>query len=644
MSRSLLLQCLHCIVGFAMLRCTHSKRRSSTKTTLISTTPSESIPTMILTMTGTHQSLTMASPKVAFRSSEPVAAFGGSGSALAIDYPAGEDGTKGTGAQWQLDFDASYEEAYLRYRVKFREGFDFVRGGKLPGLAGGTSPTGNRQADGTNGFTGRLMWRTDFSGVSGVPQQTVSDGISYAKYTDSGFDGTGRDEDREYWLDADGARTMIQSGVWYEIIQRVKMNDPGVRNGVLQIWLDGNLVLDQQDVLWRTDDSFAIDQVYFSTFFGGNEDWRTSKDEVAYFDDFLISTAEIQSDVDNGGGPIDDGPDVDKEPAIINVPGDFDSIQVAIDAACPGDTVAVRGQWVTNVVVDKAILFRGFADTQITAANNNLPVVSVVADGVHVYRFELHHGVNGIRTDADLADIKIERVVSFDAATSGIRLRENCHGAYLKQNNVYYSGSHGVLVDRSDDVQVVQCKSFFAEGTGFVVNNGTRVLVDDCTVWGGARGYTISGDHHTLDDNFAFQNQFTAFGISGDHHTIHDNTSKLNGRGFSFTFSSNNRLTENVSSEDELNAYQFRLLSDDNVVIDNVSNLPGGLSLFMDQSTGNYFDDFRGLRGRGGVVMTSSTAENEVHNSLIQDNERFGVIDRGDANIFENVTERRNGQ
>jgi len=116
----------------------------------------------------------------------PSQAFGGTGSALEVHYPAGEDGTKGTGAQWQLDFDQSYEEAWLRYRFKFRNGFDFVRGGKLPGFAGGSAPTGNRQADGSNGFAARMMWRTDFQGVSGIPEQTVTDGISYAKYTDSG--------------------------------------------------------------------------------------------------------------------------------------------------------------------------------------------------------------------------------------------------------------------------------------------------------------------------------------------------------------------------------------------------------------------------------------------------------------------------
>ena len=70
-------------------------------------------------------------------------AFGGTGGALRVFYPAGGEGPSGGGAQWIAEFDDGMEEAYLSYRVKFRSGFDFVRGGKLPGLAGGSAPSGN---------------------------------------------------------------------------------------------------------------------------------------------------------------------------------------------------------------------------------------------------------------------------------------------------------------------------------------------------------------------------------------------------------------------------------------------------------------------------------------------------------------------
>jgi hypothetical protein len=166
-------------------------------------------------------------------------AFGGTGASLAVEYPKGQVGTKQTGAQWKTILPNPVEEACLSYRVKFSEGFDFVRGGKLPGLAGGTAPSGSVQADGFNGWTGRLMWRTNFSGTPGQPEQVTSGGISYAKHVNSGFNQDGRQEDRVFWENADGTNTVLNSGVWYEIRQRVVMNTPGQKDGILQIWLDG---------------------------------------------------------------------------------------------------------------------------------------------------------------------------------------------------------------------------------------------------------------------------------------------------------------------------------------------------------------------------------------------------------------------
>ncbi|WP_145421732.1 polysaccharide lyase [Planctomycetes bacterium K23_9] len=215
-------------------------------------------------------------------------AYGGSGRSLAVKYPKGKYGTKNTGAQWIMELNDSYDEVLLSYSVKFKRGFDFVKGGKLPGLAGGTAPTGNVAANGYNGWTTRMMWRTTHTGNPGSPKQKTSPAISYAKYRRSGPDNDGRIEDETPWLDPDGDLTMLKSNKWYDITQRIKMNDVGTSNGVLQIWLNDVLLVDKQDVEYRKTNSIGIDKLYFSTFFGGGYSWRTSKYETAYFDNFVI--------------------------------------------------------------------------------------------------------------------------------------------------------------------------------------------------------------------------------------------------------------------------------------------------------------------------------------------------------------------
>lgn len=218
-------------------------------------------------------------------------AYGNSGSCMAVKYPKRKYGTKNTGAQWKMELDDSYEEVYLSYAVKFKRGFDFVKGGKLPGLAGGTAPTGNTAATGGNGWTARMMWLTDHTGTPGSPKQKTANAISYAKYFQSGYDFDGKDEDETYFQSG-GNLTELKSNVWYDITQRIRMNDPWTNNGVIQIWIDDQLVVNKQNVRFRTNYSLGIDQVYFSTFFGGGYSWRTSKYETVYFDNFVVVAIE----------------------------------------------------------------------------------------------------------------------------------------------------------------------------------------------------------------------------------------------------------------------------------------------------------------------------------------------------------------
>lgn len=94
-----------------------------------------------------------------------------SGPVLQVQYPAGsfQDNNAG-GAQfyamWNSSGDA-FQSMLVTYEVAFDSGFDWVKGGKLPGLRGGPDPnncSGGNQANGTNCFSSRIMWRTDGNG------------------------------------------------------------------------------------------------------------------------------------------------------------------------------------------------------------------------------------------------------------------------------------------------------------------------------------------------------------------------------------------------------------------------------------------------------------------------------------------------
>jgi len=197
---------------------------------------------------------------------------------LQITYPAGLQSVKQT--EWAIP---ARRSNYLSYRVKFASDFVFngaggKNGGKLPGLAGQPSNetkglcTGGDACEIGNGFSARLMWRTDGAAVL------------YLYDLEKTRNGRRYGEDIAF---ANGAR--FKPGQWHQIEQLVTLNKPGQADGHIRLWMDGDLVVDlrNREIIG---DQEAVDTVLFSTFFGGNDpNWFPRDPQTAWFDDFTVT-------------------------------------------------------------------------------------------------------------------------------------------------------------------------------------------------------------------------------------------------------------------------------------------------------------------------------------------------------------------
>ena len=194
--------------------------------------------------------------------------------ALAVKFPARTYGPEKNGAVWRLDFDGSYEAIEVRFDVMFKTGFDFVRGGKLPGLFGGEGNTGGNKPTGHDGFSARMMWRDDGRAVQ------------YLYYPDQ----PDRYGHQIPWIDpATGEQVRFIPGQWHTVVHRLIMNTPGKKDGALWAFFDDQLVLKMDSIRFRETDAFSIDGFLFSTFFGGGDSsWQTIADETVFFDTFQI--------------------------------------------------------------------------------------------------------------------------------------------------------------------------------------------------------------------------------------------------------------------------------------------------------------------------------------------------------------------
>ena len=162
----------------------------------------------------------------------------------------------------------AFDSLYLSYSFKFKNDFRFGKGGKLPGLYGGTGNSGGNIPNGYDGFSTRFMWRKN------------GEGELYAYLPGS----------KDWGTSLGKGSWFFKSGEWYKLQHKIKLNEVGKENGEVAIWLNDKLIYQQDGLEFRKTDSLKINGIFFSTFFGGNDNtWASPENTYIDFDDFETS-------------------------------------------------------------------------------------------------------------------------------------------------------------------------------------------------------------------------------------------------------------------------------------------------------------------------------------------------------------------
>ncbi len=197
------------------------------------------------------------------------------------------------GAQFMANLGvAPRDSATLSYFVRFPANFDFVLGGKLPGLFGGSNHNDHANPNGNDGFSTRFMWRTNGNGevYAYLPRNTIPG--SMATTTNRGTS-LGRGE----WIfSADSKYHQIEQTVYLNTVKDKKLTqslqDNANADGRIIVKYDGSKVLDKNGIVFRFVDGVKIDGLFFSAFFGGQEEeWAAGKDETLSLAGFSLLEA-----------------------------------------------------------------------------------------------------------------------------------------------------------------------------------------------------------------------------------------------------------------------------------------------------------------------------------------------------------------
>jgi hypothetical protein len=213
--------------------------------------------------------------------------------AIRVKYPKGKVRFLESGACWLWKNFGEHRDLYLGYWVKFSDVFMFRAGGKMHGFCGGACNTGGNKPNGHDGWSSRVHW-----GKDGTIKQYIYHKDQPGKFGDVIFwrhnpetiiigEGESLNQNKKQ-------NVYLKRGQWHFIVTRVVVNDIGEKNGFIQSWLDGELVLDVYGFEFRNKsckkDDLLIDKMYFCTFFGGRTaDYKPVKNEYADFTDFRIS-------------------------------------------------------------------------------------------------------------------------------------------------------------------------------------------------------------------------------------------------------------------------------------------------------------------------------------------------------------------
>ncbi|KAI0049830.1 polysaccharide lyase family 14 protein [Auriscalpium vulgare] len=218
------------------------------------------------------------------------------GPVLQVTYPAGSfsDNNAG-GAQLYALWNASgapFQSMLVSYEVAFDANYEWNKGGKLPGLRGGPNPntcSGGNQANGTNCFSSRVMWRPNGAGevYAYVPRPNNICKDSDVQCND------------QFGVSFSRGSFSFLSGQWNKITMLVRLNSPtNIANGQITLYYNDVQALTHTDVDFRSVDAVTAGGLYFSTFFGGNDaSWAPTKDTHTYFRNFQLYAGTAPSDL-----------------------------------------------------------------------------------------------------------------------------------------------------------------------------------------------------------------------------------------------------------------------------------------------------------------------------------------------------------
>jgi parallel beta-helix repeat protein len=294
--------------------------------------------------------------------------------------------------------------------------------------------------------------------------------------------------------------------------------------------------------------------------------------------------------------------------ATIYVPDDHGTIQDAVDAASPGDTIIVRdGTYTENVDVNKRLTIRsenGPANCIVQAANPNDHVFEVTAD---------YNTISGFT---------VKGATGYCIVGIGLIGADNCIISDNKVSNNYYGIG---LYDSNDNTLTSNTASNNEEGVLLLSQSNGNTLTDNIASNNGIGIRLSEPSDNTLSSNTANSN--TDVGIflgSSNGNKLTGNTASHNNEGIWLGSSSGNTLTSNTADSNNLCGFALFESSDNTLTSNTASNNEGGIHLY-DSSNNALTGNTANSNNECGISLVQDSNSNTLTDNTANSNNDNGI-------------------
>ena len=312
--------------------------------------------------------------------------------------------------------------------------------------------------------------------------------------------------------------------------------------------------------------------------------------------------------------------------ATIYVPDEYSTIQEAVNAASPRDTIIVReGTYIENIEVDKSLTIRsenGSDSTIVRAKDSDDHVFHVIADYVNIYGFSVEGASSkaGIYLKADYCNIS-DNNCSNNA--DGIYLRDSNKNSIFN-NNCSSNNDEGIYLGHSNSNIILNNKCSNNRYGIYLFDSKNNKLKGNIMAENGIviLGYLLSHYIHEIDKNNKVNEKPVYYWKNIEGGIIPD------GAGQIILVNCTNVAVENQNLKNASVGIQIAFSSDITIKNNKCSNNRDGISLCWN-SNNNSISNNNCSNNKYGIFLYNSN-NNSISNNNCLNNKGYG-IDLGDS-------------